>query len=85
MDDSKFADEVAQLCLAKYNTLPKKGKPVVGEEWTLLSALVSELEGKFSVVAMATGTKCVGQNQMSAKGDLVNDSHAEVSSLYLLI
>lgn len=77
--DFEFANQIAKECLEHYSSLPKKGKPIAGQEWTLLSAIVLSLDGKLTVVAMATGTKCLGCNGMSLVGDLINDSHAEVS------
>ncbi|XP_054288305.1 tRNA-specific adenosine deaminase 1 [Macrosteles quadrilineatus] len=76
--DTLFADRVSKVTLDLYNSLPKKGKPVAGKEWTTLSSIVMSLDEQLTVVAMATGTKCLGQSQMSPRGDLVNDSHAEV-------
>ncbi|XP_067854170.1 tRNA-specific adenosine deaminase 1 isoform X2 [Heptranchias perlo] len=89
------ADEIASLCYEHYCTkLPKKGQPEPGREWTLLAAVV-KVEGKLStepccssesndvpleVVAMGTGSKCIGQIRMSKNGDVVNDSHAEVTA-----
>uniref|UniRef100_A0A1B6LNE2 tRNA-specific adenosine deaminase 1 n=1 Tax=Graphocephala atropunctata TaxID=36148 RepID=A0A1B6LNE2_9HEMI len=74
----ELADEIARECLNHYQGLPKKGKPIPDKEWTLLSSFVMSLDGKLSVVAMATGTKCLGRSGMSPRGDLVNDSHAEI-------
>lgn len=34
------ADCIACHCLQKYNKLPKRGKPQVGKEWTLLAGIV---------------------------------------------
>ncbi|XP_067905315.1 tRNA-specific adenosine deaminase 1 isoform X2 [Heterodontus francisci] len=89
------ADEIASLCYKHYSTkLPKKGLPDPKREWTLLAAVV-KVEGKLStkpccssesndvpleVVAMGTGSKCIGQIKMSKDGDVVNDSHAEVTA-----
>ncbi|XP_029464100.1 tRNA-specific adenosine deaminase 1 isoform X2 [Rhinatrema bivittatum] len=87
------ADEIADLCYKHYCTkLPKQGVPDPRREWTLLAAVV-QVEAKLKekcdpsqeqqhvikeVVAMGTGTKCIGQSKMSKIGDALNDSHAEV-------
>ncbi|XP_063920747.1 tRNA-specific adenosine deaminase 1 [Zophobas morio] len=72
-----FHDMIAQLCLKQFYSLPKSGKPKQNE-WTILSAIVLENENKYEVVAMGTGTKCIGQDKLSKDGDILNDSHAEV-------
>ncbi|XP_063266514.1 tRNA-specific adenosine deaminase 1 isoform X2 [Prinia subflava] len=72
--------------------LPKQGKPNPNREWTSLAAVVKvesaaqrkacdnpgNLEVTKEVVAMGTGTKCIGQNKMRKTGDILNDSHAEI-------
>ncbi|NXY21291.1 ADAT1 deaminase, partial [Atrichornis clamosus] len=87
------ADEIAGLCYLHYRTrLPKQGKPDPNREWTSLAAVVKvesaaqrevlaspgNLQVTKEVVAMGTGTKCIGQNKMRNTGDILNDSHAEV-------
>ncbi|NXD86243.1 ADAT1 deaminase, partial [Halcyon senegalensis] len=87
------ADEIAELCYQHYRTrLPKQGKPDPNREWTSLAAVVkveSATQGEIlaspgnlqvakEVVAMGTGTKCIGQNKMRKTGDILNDSHAEI-------
>ena len=73
-------DDIVQLILDSYAKLPKKGKPCLDKkEWTVLSAFVLQRPDQgLKVVALGTGTKCLGQNEVSSKGDLVHDSHAEV-------
>ena len=64
-----------------HQKIPKKGKPCeLKKEWTVLSAFVLQdhKAEKFEVIALGTGTKCLGQNEISDFGDLVHDSHAEV-------
>ncbi|NXF35638.1 ADAT1 deaminase, partial [Nyctibius bracteatus] len=87
------ADEIAELCYLHYRTrLPKQGKPDPNREWTSLAAIVKvesatqrdvlaspgNLQVVKEVVAMGTGTKCIGQNKMRKTGDILNDSHAEI-------
>ncbi|XP_038070034.1 tRNA-specific adenosine deaminase 1-like [Patiria miniata] len=79
--DQDLASKVSSLCVRHYTeVLPKKGKPQASKEWTLLAAVVqvNEKTDDLKVVAMATGTKCIGQSKMSKEGDIINDSHAEV-------
>ncbi|XP_048728117.2 tRNA-specific adenosine deaminase 1-like [Ostrea edulis] len=77
--DEKFADKVADLCYAKYQSLPKKGKPQRDKEWTLLSCVVLTRNAKeMRVVSLGTGTKCIGKSKLSPEGDTVSDCHAEI-------
>ncbi|KAL4234357.1 tRNA-specific adenosine deaminase 1 [Mactra antiquata] len=77
---SDFGDEIAKLCLEKYELLPGSGKPQANKEWTLLAGVVLqfEKEDKFSVISLATGSKCIGPSKMSRTGEILNDSHAEI-------
>ncbi|KAL0968234.1 hypothetical protein UPYG_G00264130 [Umbra pygmaea] len=78
------ADEISQLCYQRFSELPKTGKPEPGREWTLLAGVVkvsvsaSQDKVEKEVVSLGTGTKCIGRSSMSANGDVLNDSHAEV-------
>ncbi|CAI9583795.1 unnamed protein product, partial [Staurois parvus] len=78
------ADEIAALCYRHYRTgLPKQGQPDPSREWTLLAAVV-QVDGAQGaactkkVVALGTGTKCIGQSRLSKTGDILQDSHAEI-------
>ncbi|CAH1974634.1 unnamed protein product [Acanthoscelides obtectus] len=75
--DKNFYNTVAQVCFKHFKTLPKTGKPN-NTEWTILSCIVLENGGSFEVVALGTGTKCIGKDKMLETGDILNDSHAEV-------
>lgn len=70
-------DKIARLVLERFEALPKSGKPD-SEEWTVLSAIVKENNSNLEIVALGTGSKCIGKNSMSKNGDILNDSHAEV-------
>lgn len=72
-----FHDKIAQLCLEHFKALPKSGKPT-STEWTVLSCIVVEKDDEFSVVAVGTGSKCIGMSKMSNSGEILNDSHGEV-------
>ncbi|XP_062403808.1 tRNA-specific adenosine deaminase 1 isoform X2 [Sardina pilchardus] len=77
-------DKIARLCYDHFRNLPKRGKPELGREWTLLAAVVEVRENpngekiELKVVSLGTGTKCIGRTAMSPKGDILNDSHAEI-------
>ncbi|XP_014478098.1 PREDICTED: tRNA-specific adenosine deaminase 1 isoform X2 [Dinoponera quadriceps] len=78
-----FADSVAELCIEKYNSLKKTGKPAA-HEWTVLSGIIlRDADGSLSLAALATGTKCLGQSELmnncqEERGSRLSDSHAEV-------
>jgi len=78
-------DEIAKICYDHFDfSLTKKGKPQAGKEWTILAAvLIQIIDGKNSschVASMGTGSKCVGQGKLSRSGDILHDSHAEITA-----
>lgn len=74
------ADQISKiwdLCINKYKSLPKTGKPTA-QEWTILAAIV-QLNGKSEeVVSLGLGTKCLGSTKLCSKALALSDSHAEV-------
>ncbi|KAH0537778.1 tRNA-specific adenosine deaminase 1 [Cotesia glomerata] len=77
-----FADEIAKLCIDKYKSLKKTGKPR-DTEWTVLSGIVLKNEHCLKVVSLATGTKCLSSKELINTnlydmGSRLSDSHAEV-------
>ncbi|MCL4129007.1 UNVERIFIED_CONTAM: hypothetical protein GTU68_007154 [Idotea baltica] len=79
--DQCFCERISTACLNKFKGLGKNGKPV-GKEWTVLACVVkSEAKGaKFDleVVALGTGSKCLGGSELPRSGDRLHDSHAEI-------
>ena len=72
-NEKTFAKEIADLCHDYFErVIPGKGKPQPGVEWTVLSAIVQENdeESVRQVVAMGTGTKCLGDNEVSPGTDV---------------
>ncbi|KAH8393115.1 hypothetical protein KR215_010722 [Drosophila sulfurigaster] len=79
VDNKPTVQQIAQLCYNKFRELPKTGKPTNGQ-WTVLSGVVqyNRRTQTSKVVALATGTKCIGRTKLCASGFILNDSHAEV-------
>lgn len=73
-------ERVAQACFSVYDKLPKSGKPITHKEWTVLSCILKYQSNtdNLEVVSLGTGTKCLGADALSSKGDILNDGHAEI-------
>lgn len=83
-DGMSTEDKVAKLCIDKYFSLKKTGKPTI-DEWTVLSGIVLEknTDQKLILISLCTGTKCIGGKELKSstyknRGSKLSDSHAEV-------
>ncbi|KAK6617810.1 hypothetical protein RUM43_014038 [Polyplax serrata] len=71
-------NDIVNACIELYKEFPDKLKPNK-DEWTVMSAVVGVFEEKhIKVLSFGTGSKCIGRSMLSEKGDVLNDSHAEV-------
>ncbi|CAK9005347.1 unnamed protein product [Durusdinium trenchii] len=72
-------DRVARAVIDRYDQLPGRGKPQ-GRAWTVLAGIVAERGRSLKVLALATGTRCIGVASMVARplGHVLHDAHAEV-------
>ncbi|XP_065560065.1 tRNA-specific adenosine deaminase 1-like isoform X2 [Artemia franciscana] len=78
MEKGTQKDKIAKAALDKYDELKKTGKPIPSQEWTVYTAIVMLNTKEEIVVALGTGSKCIGKTSLSSNGDTINDSHAEV-------
>lgn len=70
-------NDIARLALEHFKNIPKTGKPTF-DEWTVISAIIKENCEAFEVVSLGSGSKCLGKSSLSKRGDVLNDSHAEI-------
>ncbi|KAF8520072.1 adenosine deaminase/editase [Gautieria morchelliformis] len=72
-----LSDSVARATLNLYSAL--KFRPASSTQYTILSSLtLVDHAGTIKPISLATGSKCLPASHLSANGDAVHDSHAEV-------
>ena len=87
-EPSSLPAAVADAVLSKYASLPKNGKPQAHEYTSLAGfALTDDLtpDAPPVVVALGTGTKCLGADRRCSEGLALADSHAEVLARRALV
>lgn len=55
--DVPEADRLVEICFKTFESLSKKGKPILGKEWTVLSCIAkyNHISKEIGVVALGTG------------------------------
>lgn len=84
-------DRIARLVIAKFESLPRKGKPILRTdgtpEWTTLAGIVLESgnsddgsgDNVLECVSVATGVKTTPDSKLDkANGRVLHDMHAEI-------
>eukprot|EP00798_Chlamydomonas_sp_ICE-L_P022258 gene22258-29328_t len=82
---SAVFEPVAETLQSVYKSWPENGKPGTYEYAVLAGFVVTQQDTETKagssptshVVAIGTGTKCLGGSKRSKDGNLINDSHAE--------
>lgn len=85
-ESNLFAQRMWESLVHHYECLGNKGKPTLTNEleFTVLAAIIVRCQNPGStseslkIVSMATGTKCVGADEIDEEGKVIHDSHAEV-------
>lgn len=78
LDDGVLPDSIAEAALSLFGSLDRNGKPEF-PKYTILAAIVAVVgRTVIKVLSLATGTKCAGNNIISANRHILVDSHAEV-------
>ena len=72
-----MSEEIADLIIRQFNLLKKSGKPK-DHEFTILSGIVLESPNGKECIAIGMGMRCLHPRQMSDRGDVLNDCHAEI-------
>ncbi|XP_055387101.1 tRNA-specific adenosine deaminase 1 [Condylostylus longicornis] len=79
MTEYPSCEKIAEISIEKFTNLIKNIENDV-EQWSILSTIIeyNQKSKECKVVALGTGTKCIGVDKMCPNGTILNDSHAEI-------